>query len=313
MDAKLLGERQLEKLAEARAARPPGRSPARDMSSVSRKGFYREFFSHVALLETRPGAFLTLTHGRDASKSLFHRWQQVIRNGGIKVAGYWVAELQRPRRDIEARVAGAVHYHLALGYDGDAAAEWLRITGNEGSAEQWRGRYATDLRMIGWRRVDRVRIARYLQKVADVACLGRELAKSQQKVQAYGRTWGRVNTRLVARFRADPGELQVDPVAYVSRAIAVQRVLHEVARPELRAIPVPGQDVVPLRLWSVGDEADFMATGNFMALLRLFHLRPRGTRARLAAKIYAECRERRPGWSTVHEPSGQAVDLALAL
>ena len=47
-------------------------------------------------------------------------------------------------------------------------------------------------------------------------------------------------------------------------------------------MPLSDRDVVSLRLWSMGDEAEYMAAGNVPALSRLFQLRPEVFRARLA-------------------------------
>lgn len=280
---------------------------------------------------------MTLTHGRDApdwekSKALFHVWCQRIRDHRLDVCGHWVAELQQARADIEARKFGAVHYHLSLSYDGDAAAGervmkslgpwWREITGDEGSVTRWRGRHAFDLRPVGSRGVDRLRISQYLAKVSGIAGLGRELAKQRQKggsgtlgeadqaalgemLHGYGRTWGVVNKRLLGQFWST-SFLHVAPGDFVARVVAVRRVLHEVLYPD--TVPkVVGEKVAPVKLWAIGDEAQYIASGGFPHLLRLYHIKKGSPAIPAIARIHHQCQRREQGWNVVQTMDGKTV------
>lgn len=297
-------EKRLQLLAEARARRGTGRSALEGMSGHARRAFYRTFFGHVGALETLPTGFVTLTHGKEApdwqvSKAAFNRWQQSMRDRREPVCGTWVAELQQ---------RGAVHYHVCLSVEGDAAAvsrlfdrlrkDWLRITGDEGSLRQWRERRAYRLDMVGARVIDRERLARYLEK----ANLAAHQAKAAQKGSgvAYGRTWGVIRRERLARYYAVETH-SVHPGDWVARAVAMRRVLHEVkgVNPG-RGVDGPVR-VVPVKLWGVGLEGEYLRHGRAKDLGRLFGLVGGSWEWMAMVQIHEECMRREPDWMMVRD------------
>lgn len=298
-------QRMLRHLAAARAKRGVGRSAVQGMSRHAARAFYRTFFQHIRALETLPTGFVTLTHGREApgwqaSKSALNRWQQGIRGRGVPVCGTWVAELQQ---------RGAVHYHLCLSVEGDAGqameiferlrADWLRITGDEGSARHWRERRAYRLDMVGQRAADRERLARYLDK----ARLASHQAKESQKTGgiAYGRTWGVVQRRRLAEYYQAAEQYEVNADEWVARAITIRRCLVEV-KGASSGRPVEGlQTVVPVKLWGVGLEGTYLRTGQAKALGQLLGLEGGSREWMLMLSIKRQCDRREPSWRTVRE------------
>ena len=198
----------------------------------------------------RPLGLYTLTYGKDFptvpdANLQFRNWVKRVRDRIPHFAAIWVSEFQK---------RGALHFHL-IGLVVDSAdiefmgEQWLRISGWNRSSKTARERYGFDMRAYE-RASYGVAMQRYLSK-----CLVNEASKWNQQIECEfrGRTWGKLNKKVLEPFRQDLKEVEFNEQTVGDKLR--EHILEGWRKGFIKAYEcVDGTDqveirVIPVRLW----------------------------------------------------------------